>query len=540
MNDSRIPRRAICLWALLSLPLAAQAPEELPSDRITGGATITEEVLREWLGTLASPEFEGRGTGQEGFRLAAEYVRDHFEALGLEPGAGDGSFLQVVPWTRTGPVRERTGLAASRDGEEIWRVGIGDGLHGTASQDEEASGPMVFAVTGSAEGEDLPDLDLKGAAVVVVPAKGVFEADESGGRRAAYRTLQNAVRIRQHVADAGGTLLAIADDTVASLSGEFEVRTGPDSRSASRAAAGRGRRPAVTAIPRAELGKLLAAAGVGTDPASVEAPAKLEAPGVQGSLRIDIETEPVPAWNVLAILPGRDPELRDEFVAIGAHLDHLGIHDGTISPGADDDASGSAGVMAIAQAFVKNPVRPRRSILFMAFCGEERGLVGSSYFAAHPTVPLEKIAAELQVDMIGRNEEGGNETAEDNLNSLHLVGSQKLSKDLHDVCLRLNEERAQLDLEWDQEDVFYRSDHWNFAREGVPIAFFFTGFHPDYHKPSDTPDKIDYGKLRRITTYVYDIAFELAEADERPLIDAERWEALERKGRQEPAAPVRK
>ncbi len=245
-------------------------------------------------------------------------------------------------------------------------------------------------------------------------------------------------------------------------------------------------------------------------------------------------------WNVVGVLPGADDKLAQEYVVIGSHLDHLGRRGATIYPGADDDGSGTTGVLAVATMFAKNPVRMNRSVLFVCFCGEENGLVGSAWFADHSPIPLESIVSELQMDMIGRNEESGGEKAEDNTNSLHLVGTQKLSTDLHELCIAKNS-AAGFDLEWDEEDVFSRSDHANFARKGIPIAFFFTGFHPDYHQPTDTPDKINFDKLLRVATYVYDIAFELGAQSSRPLVDAELWakNRVSLRGVEEPAAPVR-
>ncbi len=173
-------------------------------------------------------------------------------------------------------------------------------------------------------------------------------------------------------------------------------------------------------------------------------------------------------------------------------------------------------------------------------------MVGSSYYANNPIFSNENMVCELQMDMIGRDEERVDrrtgevtEKAEDNRNTLHLIGTEKLSMELHRTCLAMNEAHVGFEFEYDEEDVFYRSDHVSFARKDIPIAFFFTGFHPDYHRPTDTIDKIDFGKLARVAAYVYDIAFELADADLRPLVDEDRWRALNRKGRREPAAPVR-
>jgi Zn-dependent M28 family amino/carboxypeptidase len=198
--------------------------------------------------------------------------------------------------------------------------------------------------------------------------------------------------------------------------------------------------------------------------------------------------------------------------------------------------------------FAKNKARPQRSVLFVCFSGEERGLLGSNYFVDNCPIPLSAIVAELQMDMIGRDEEEARdgrrlinrgEKAEHNRNTLHLVGTEKLAPQLHQACLAANQ-RAGFDLEYDHEDMFGRSDHANFAEQGVPVAFFFTGLHMDYHQPSDTPDKIHYEKLLRVAGYVYDIAFELANQDARPAIDPQLWDAFRnsREGRRSPEQPA--
>jgi Zn-dependent M28 family amino/carboxypeptidase len=207
--------------------------------------------------------------------------------------------------------------------------------------------------------------------------------------------------------------------------------------------------------------------------------------------------------------------------------------------------------MAVAQMFAKNGVRPKRSILFVCFSGEERGLVGSGYFVKNCPIPLSSIAAELQMDMIGRSEEesrdGGRlvnkgETAADNKNVIHLVGTQKLSNTLHNICMAKND-TAGFDIEFDSESLFTRSDHANFAYQGVPIAFVFTGIHKDYHQRTDTPDKIEYPKLLRIAQYIYDIGFEVANQPNRPTVDMDLWTSFkksDRRGRmpKQPVAPI--
>jgi Zn-dependent M28 family amino/carboxypeptidase len=309
------------------------------------------------------------------------------------------------------------------------------------------------------------------------------------------------------------------------------------------AAAGAGRAPAQLTFGGDDFGAFAKAAGV----ADVAKADPVTALPLHAEVAVTVGEGPGPAMNVFAVLPGSDPRLRDEYVVIGSHLDHLGKRGNTILFGADDDASGTTGVMAVARMFAQNPVKPARSILFVCFSGEESGLRGSAHFANDCPIPLSSMVAELQMDMIGRDEEesvedrGSGEKAEDNRNSLHLVGTKKLSPALHELCLRKNE-AAQFDLEYDHEGMFGRSDHANFARKGVPVAFFFTGLHRDYHQPTDTPDKIHYEKLLRVATYVYDIAFDLATQAQRPLIDPQLWSSFRAANNnrvpETPAAPL--
>jgi Zn-dependent M28 family amino/carboxypeptidase len=177
-------------------------------------------------------------------------------------------------------------------------------------------------------------------------------------------------------------------------------------------------------------------------------------------------------------------------------------------------------VLAVAKAFAANDVRPRRSIAFMLFTAEEKGLWGSSYFVEKPPFPLEKIVLEIQLDMIGRNEESRSgdpkkaEKADDNVRTLHVVGSKRRSLELDPWIHALNSHTG-LGFEYDQEDVYTRSDQWSFASRGIPVVFFFAGFHPDYHQPSDTPEKINYEKVSLVARLVFGLAFEVADREKR-------------------------
>ena len=240
------------------------------------------------------------------------------------------------------------------------------------------------------------------------------------------------------------------------------------------------------------------------------------------SIKIELRAreQPMAVPNVLAWLEGSDPELRHEYVVIGAHLDHLGTRGDAVYPGADDNGSGSTAILNIAKAMSLNPVKPKRSVLFMWFAAEEMGLLGSAHYVANPLLPLENMVCMLNIDMVGRNEEKGNETAEENEQTLHLVGSQKGDQTLHELILEANK-HVNFTFEFDEEGVFGRSDQINFFRKGTSVAFLFGGFHPDYHRTSDEPSKINYRKIASAAKLFYISAFRAAEHGPFPVPEEE-------------------
>jgi hypothetical protein len=224
--------------------------------------------------------------------------------------------------------------------------------------------------------------------------------------------------------------------------------------------------------------------------------------------------------NVIGLLEGSDK--KDEFVFITAHYDHLGKRaDSVIYYGADDDGSGTVSVLELAEAFTKAKAAgkgPRRSIVFMTVSGEEKGLWGSEYYSDHPLFPLEKTTVDLNIDMIGRIDPKRKEG--DSTNYVYVVGDDKLSSDLRPISEAMNKKYTKLELDYkynapkDPERIYYRSDHYNFARKGVPIIFYFNGTHNDYHRPTDTPDKINYNLMAKRAQLVFYTAWEMANRNE--------------------------
>jgi Zn-dependent M28 family amino/carboxypeptidase len=245
-------------------------------------------------------------------------------------------------------------------------------------------------------------------------------------------------------------------------------------------------------------------------------------------------TETVPTQNVVAVWEGSDPVLKSEYVALGAHYDHVGYGcipagNDTLCNGADDDGSGTTALLGMAEALAKAPTRPKRSVLFVWHCGEEKGLWGSRYFTEYPTVPLDKIVTQFNIDMIGRSRKEGDTNARNNEltgpDTIYVIGSTMMSTELGELLNTVNKSFLNLTFDTKYDDpkdpnrFFFRSDHYNYARKGIPIIFFFDGTHEDYHRPGDTADKIDYQKMEKVTRTIYMTAWEVANRPARVKVD---------------------
>ena len=265
---------------------------------------------------------------------------------------------------------------------------------------------------------------------------------------------------------------------------------------------------------------------LGIDPAVGTSPSYFQ------KMKLLIDREIINTENVAAIIPGS--EKAEEYIVITSHLDHIGIHDGEVNNGADDDGSGTVAMLEIAQAFKEASIKgkgPKRSIIFLHVTGEEKGLLGSAYYADNPIYPLEDTVTNLNLDMIGRIDPT---RKGDKREYIYIIGSDHDSQDLHNVSEQTNLETVNIDLDYRYNDkndpnrFYYRSDHYNFAKNGIPIIFYFSGTHPDYHLPSDTPDKIEYDLLELRSKLVFYTAWNIANRDERIKVDpkpeAEKFE----------------
>src|SRR6185369_13827034 len=276
------------------------------------------------------------------------------------------------------------------------------------------------------------------------------------------------------------------------------------------------------------------AKAMGKEPSYLQ-PSGKTAPPMAVPAQVDVKLkatvkEAPPAQNVVGILEGADPKLKDEYVVFSAHYDHLKTSDkGEVYHGADDDGSGTVSVLEIAQALAIGP-RPRRSILIVFHTGEELGLFGSEYNTDYePVVPLGKLVADFNIDMVGRSRPEGDDDPRDarltDKDSIYIIGADKLSTELNSLNEETNLDTARLKFDYTYNDernperFYYRSDHYNYARHGIPIIFYFTGVHRDYHRPSDVVEKIDFEKMERIDRMIFATGWRVANLDHRLVVD---------------------
>lgn len=435
-----------------------------PSHLQLGFDSITDERAREWLSILAGPGFQGRGTGQVGYTKAAHWVAGKVAEFGLEPKGDGGTYFQMLPMTRLSvDIKEST--IQGPNGLSI-KLAEGLGLE-RFTNTPELKGEVAFVKLRG----DSPRIEAN----VSLQDKIVFYTAED---QFLSRVLQTLGRQRP----AASIRIVEGEVKHGSQLQREGRRQGPNSVSGtvSKSVAAK-----ILNALQGESSWIDASQGEGTEVHFAKEPL---------TFQLRYREEPAAVPNVLAWQPGSDPALRDEYIVMGAHLDHLGEQNGTVFYGADDNGSGSTALLTIANAVALNPVKPKRSILFMWFAAEEIGLVGSAHYVDHPVLPIEKMICMLNIDMVGRNEEKPTEPASENINSIHLVGSKKGDLTLHDTIMEANQ-YVNFAFEYDEEGVFGRSDQANFFKKGTSVAFLFGGFHPDYHKPTDEVSRINFQKI---------------------------------------------
>lgn len=506
-----------------------------PNGKYRGAELINTAQMKDYLTFIAADELEGRDTPSRGLNTAAKFLATNLSRWGVKPAGDNGTYFQRFALIKTTVDSAQTTVEING---QPFNYGS-DFLASFYSGPGTASGPLIYVGHGFIIKEKninaFEGLDVKDKIVVWTGdfPKGVTFADFAGKRGEDW---QNAAGYAARNGAKGGIVISPYSSLMSweqtkkfqTVNGalaveKFQTEDGP-------------KIPIIVASPRL-AGALLQgeknnAVKVFNSAVAGEPVATFEfEPEKQVTLTVSTKKELVYTQNVVGIVEGSDANLKQEYVAIGAHYDHVGVgnpvNGDAIYNGADDDGSGTVSVLAIAEAFAKGP-RPKRSLLLVWHAAEEKGLWGSKYFTQYPTVPIDKIVTQLNIDMIGRAQKPG-ETNPANQglakpNEVFVVGSKMMSTELGKLSESVNASYYKLAFNYkyddpkDPEKIFFRSDHFNYAQKGIPIIFYTDGDHEDYHKVTDQVEKIDFENMLKITRTIYAMAWELGNS-KRPIVD---------------------
>jgi hypothetical protein len=592
---------ALC-GALLAVSLVTHADGASQAARAStrhgsAGATttITPADLKEWLSYIASDQLQGRQVYTEGLGLAASYIADHLQAWGVKPGGDEGSYFQVVKVLGVNVKRNSSVTVTANGQTKTFKDGEGVTFPANEGGKQTITGAAEFVGYGlilpGAGVDDYKDRDAAGKVVIYLGARGP-QVMPAGGQRLLGGRARNAIELKHAVAAIGpagggrggaGRQGGAQPAETPPTAGAPAATSGTPAAPAAQPPTGRGRGgqnaslgdfqtvqrldnkvpPQITAGD-AFFGFLFSTAGQNYAEIKAKADKQEALPpialkNVSITINVDADYTVVQTRltrNVVGVIEGTDPKMKDTYVLFGAHYDHIGYQQtppgqgrggfgggggggqnapggctgqardtpkpgDVINNGADDDGSGTVAVLGIAKAFATGP-KPKRAVMFVWHAGEEAGLLGSRYMADYPSIPLDKVSAQLNIDMIGRNRCDDPKEA----NNVYLVGSDRISTELHNVSEDANASMAapmKLDYEFndpaDPESIYTRSDHYSYASKGIPIIFYTTGLHRDYHYLTDEVGKIEFPKLAHIAQLVYTTGWKVANLDHFPVRD---------------------
>ena len=475
--------------------------------------TITSKELSEHLYTYASDEFEGRETGEAGQKKAVEYLKKEYQALKIPSPISKNDYFQEVALTKAGT--PDIDLSVNNKNFEYVKdfVSVANGENGTVSANE-----VVFVGYGidSEKYSNYGGIDVKDKIVLIKsgePKTGDNYTISGSGDKSKWSTRQQYSAKRKVAIEKGAkAILFYSPDIYSMVANNFGKASG---RMSLKSDSNKGKKMYYFFV-NSSLAKTILS-DIDTDVTSKVIKTPI-------NFKYQEKSKDISSENVVAFIKGS--EKPDEILVISAHLDHEGVKNGKVYNGADDDGSGTVALLEIAEAFqmaARNGHKPKRSILFLHVTGEEKGLLGSKYYTdIDPIFPLENTIANLNIDMIGRSDP---KRKEGDRNYIYLIGSDKLSTELHNISEEVNKKYANVELDYkfnDENDpnrFYYRSDHYNFAKNNVPVIFYFNGTHADYHQPSDTPDKIEYDLLENRTRLIFHTAWELVNREGRIIAD---------------------
>lgn len=515
--------KTIFLLPALHSCAVAQDPVQLKyAEALTTASAKTHLTL------LASPAFEGRGTGQKGGEKAAHYIADQFKSYGLKAPV-NGTFFQPVQLLKKYYKAEGLQINGEQylQGKDFYVQGVN--TLSSFQADE-----VVFIGFGIQDEKynDLANVSIKNKIVLLInegePKDKNGNAIITGTHKESEWSTSRFKRL-QEIAKQQPKLILATGSYVQDNIKRFGTRLGGGSFSLANPKAEQ--EMAVNTVPPVihfseklanqfllPTGKTIE--GLTKNPSSFTFPLRVKA-------EMGMVNERFYDPNVLGLLEGSD--LKDEILVVSGHYDHDGIlPDGTIFPGADDNGSGTVGVLELARVFTKAKAEghgPRRSILFIALAAEEKGLLGSKFYTENPVFPLANTVVCLNIDMIGRIDD---KHLDNNHNYVHAIGTDKLSSELKQITEKANTSYTNMELDYMYDDpkdpmrLYYRSDHYNFAQKGIPSAFFFSGLHPHYHTPEDTVDKIDFPMMVKREKLIFHILWEIANRAERIKVDSNK------------------
>ena len=492
-------------------------------------STVTKEDLSNHLHVLASDEFEGRETGEKGGIMAAEYISDHFENLGLPAVGLENTYYQNVSFNKTG-WNENQMIINGNKYKHLWDYMS----FATMNEEMAAFNPSEVIFLGfGIDDENYSDYkgnNLKGKVIMINKGEpfnkdsisyitGTKESsDWDGNVWKKLKTAQNhGVKM----------VLIIENELKKFLDQNRRFLVSPSLR------LGDGSVTNKEYANHMYISSTMAKDIIGSKAKKIK---RWRKKNTKKGKACDIKLKPdltmnmtknidvIAGHNVMGFIEGSD--LKDEVIVVSAHYDHLGKRGQDIYNGADDNGSGTSTVLEIAEALVKAKAEgkgPRRSVLCLLVTGEEKGLLGSEYYAENPVYPIANTVVDVNIDMVGRVDE----KYSDNPNYIYVIGSDRLSTELHAINEKVNSDYSQIIMDYQYNDendpnrYYFRSDHYNFAKKGIPSIFFFSGVHKDYHRTSDTVEKILFPKMEKIGRHIFHLIWDLANRDNRVVVDGE-------------------
>jgi hypothetical protein len=501
--------RLTSLAVLLLLPMSLSAQQAGIEEAVR---TITEDDFAWRVGVIAHDTMQGRNTPSPGLDKTAEWIASEFRRMGLRGGAEDGGFIQRYPLESV--VLDGDGSSLSSGSV---RLAFGQDivpLRGATGSGEATADVVLVSGSRGATAEHMNAVRGKHAVLILA-------ANATGVDRGLFQLIFG-------MANAGAASVLVTNGT-------DDVRWEANATRSLRPSVSKGWGEATDGggssaflpmlqIRTSSLERLLEGRPVDIEALQERSGATLrvdEVGGLSATLTQRVTTEPITAPNVVGILDGSDPVLKEEYLVFSGHMDHVGVgtpdeNGDSIFNGADDDASGTIAVVEVAEAMATLPTAPKRSMIFLLVSGEEKGLWGSEWYADNPSVPVGQLVANLNTDMVGRNWADT------------IVAIGKEHSDLGETLNRVNGAHPELRMTaiddiWPEERFYFRSDHYNFARKGVPILFFFNGTHDDYHGRDDEPERIDAEKAARISRLVFYLGVDIANRAERPKWNPESY-----------------